>query len=65
MFLNVRATCHELQICRATFEHLVRNGTLPVIRVGKHRRIPRAALEAIAANAIIAVQNNQATAAQV
>jgi excisionase family DNA binding protein len=45
MLLKVEETALELRIARRRVYELIRDGTLPSVKIGKSRRISRAALE--------------------
>ena len=56
VFLRPEEAAHELRCSRTHIYRLLADGTLPSRQIGKLRRIPRAAIEAMAAAVIEAAR---------
>lgn len=45
MLMRVSEVAHELQLARSFVYELIQSGQLPVVRIGRSVRVPRAELE--------------------
>jgi excisionase family DNA binding protein len=62
LLVSVEETAHLLSMSRSTIYNLVNSGQLPLVRLGKSARVPRAAVEALVAELIAEAHTSESPA---